>query len=82
LLSILVVPFVLKGNKDRYPQPFDELNNNHNSPAISTGYYFTDNNEVVPDKLKSKQKFRNIDDKTTGTWYRIYSGPRQVNKNY
>lgn len=65
-----------------FPQPFNELSNAHNAPAVSTGYYFVDNVDAAGEPWRPTQRLRSIDDPSTGDWYRILSGPRQVDKSY
>ena len=73
---------LLPGTLNGFPQPFNELNNAHNAPAISTGYYFTDNNDPAGEPWRPTQRFRDIEDPATGEWFRILSGPRQVDKSF
>ncbi len=78
-----------------YPHPFfsaynstapnypnnNSLGNPHNSPAISTGYYFVDSDDNAPQFwLPSEQ----LDDTTNESfkWRKIATGPRQQAKTY
>lgn len=72
------------------PMPFQELKNkttrwDHDSPAISTGYYFVTNEAQVidPDNFW-KPKATDFTDTTTQAqnWKDVITGPRQVDPDY
>ncbi|HOV91821.1 MAG TPA: hypothetical protein PLC04_01910 [Candidatus Kapabacteria bacterium] len=72
-----------------FPQPFNETNNSRTSPAISTGYYWIDVDESIPEIFKQggrttwniKQAF--VDTLVEpGMWTRILPGPRILPKEH
>lgn len=73
---------LMDGTLNGFPQPFIEVSNPDYYAAISTGYYFVDNVDAAGEPWRPTQRLRDMDDPQTGTWYRILSGPRQVDKDY
>ncbi len=71
--SLLLEPSVYEGTS--FPYPFSEIGNPVTSPAISTGYYFVDTDEDVPDYWRPVPKILDtlVD---VGLWRRILPGPR------
>lgn len=66
-----------------YPLPFNLTTANpRTSPAISTGYYFVDNEDEAPEFWRPDPT-QFVDTLTEpGTWQRIVSGPRQIPSSY
>ncbi len=65
------------------PMPFDELRNNtqrwtHNSPAISTGYYFVTSNSTYKEWAPGPAEFQTSPDSHPASWKKITTGPRQI----
>lgn len=88
LKSEMSVPNFPPANSS-FPQPFNETNNPRTSPSISTGYYWIDVQEQIPEIFKQGGR-KTWDIKHSfvdtivepGMWTRILPGPRLVDKEH
>ena len=69
------------------PMPFDELRNNnqrwtHNSPAISTGYYFVSSNSTYKDLAPGPAEYKTSPKSDPASWKKITTGPRQLDPEW
>lgn len=73
-----------------FPAPFNELNQPRNLPTASTGYYWVDSDETIPNQFRNPDGTSKWDIKESyvdttvqpGTWTRILPGPRILPKSY
>ncbi len=64
-----------------YPQGFREIGQPADKPAISTGYYFVDSEDIAPGYWRPAATI--VDTNTESpTWHRILPGPRILPQNY
>jgi len=61
--------------QNTFPKPFQVVNNPHNSPAISTGYYFVESGNPAPDFWQPKEQIYDLE-VDPDLWRRVVQGPR------
>ncbi len=71
-------PFV---NLTSFPFQFNETSNAKTNPAVSTGYYFVDNDDDAPDFWQPYNDIVDTNDEPT-LWRRIVPGPRVLDPSY
>jgi len=73
-----------------FPAPFNELTQPRNLPTASTGYYWVDSDESIPNQFRNPDGTSKWDIKESyvdttfqpGTWTRILPGPRILPKTH
>lgn len=68
-------------NQATTPGPFANIGNAHNSPAISTGYYFVDSDDSAPSFWKPTEQLADTNVETA-RWKRVIRGPRVLDPTF